>query len=725
MDEYPVADNGEVSRDRLHLITAVDLGALGFAAAVAQAVLLREAMAALGGSELSWGVVLAAWLGGMALGAWIGARSPRWGTLGASFALVLTAAGVVLLRAAPAVLGRAPGEVLSLVGALWIWLAAVVPAALAGGFGFATLAESRALGGRAGTAYALESAGAVLGGVAFTFVLAPLGSEVAVLLAGGVVAAASLVARRRLVLATLALVAAGTAAAPTERWLAQAGWRWSGHPGELGAARSTRQQRLELSAGVPAALYADGRLVAVLPDPYRAAPRAHLLALLHPAPRRVLLLGAVPGDLDPFMLRHPVERLDLVIEDKGLLDVLAARNLLPPLSEDEAGRRLLRVGEPLQVVRELGPWDLVILADADPFTLRQHRTRSLEMLQACATALAPGGVLAMRVGVSDTYLGGLGGRLLAVLTATVRGAFPAVRAIPGEEVWLLASSESTALHVSPELLASRWQQRQIEDPVFSAELIEALLESDRAAALDAFVSASSALSTTASHPRAVLLAAARSAGRTEGALGRLLAGAEEFMVWPLSLLVTLWGGWLVLGGLRRRVSRVGVAAAVGFCSMGWWLLLMAAWQGTRGSVYEEVGALGAVFMGGLALASRFFERASALRRLPAVLVGGLAVSLAIAAGWPWQGGGWWVPPLLLVSGAVTGGAFPGLARLSHAGAGALGAARVFAADELGAAVGALLLGLLALPLLGVSTLALMLGGLCLAAAGGVLLGRPR
>jgi hypothetical protein len=429
--------------------------------------------------------------------------------------------------------------------------------------------------------------------------------------------------------------------------------------------------------------------------------------------------------MDPFILQHPVEQLDLVVEDKGLLDLLASRNLLPSLATDAARRRQLRVGEPLQVVKQMGPWDLVILADADPSTLRQHRTRSLEMMQACAAALAPGGVLAMRVGVSDTYLGGTGGRLLAVLFATLRGAFPAVRAIGGEEVWLLAAADAAALDVTPELLASRWEMRQLEDPVFRAEMIEMLMEPERTATLEAFLAGPAVAPTTTRYPRAVLLAAAREEGRAEGALGRLLTRAETVLVWPLLALVTLWGGWLVVGGLRRRVSRMGVAAAVGFCSMGWWLLLMAAWQGTRGSVYAEVGALGAVFMGGLAAASYLLERKPAVRWLPAVLGGGIMVSLAIAVGWPWQGGGWWVPPLLLASGVVTGGAFPGFAQLDRPGGGVLGAARGFAADELGAALGAALLGLLALPLMGAFALALMLGGLCLAAAGAVLLGRAR
>ncbi|OYV92831.1 MAG: hypothetical protein B7Z68_09590, partial [Acidobacteria bacterium 21-70-11] len=84
------------------VVSVVTLLALGFAAAVAQAVLLREAMAAIGGSELAWGSVLAVWLAGIGAGEWLGAR--RGGASLAAFGplavMASTGAAVVLVRAA-------------------------------------------------------------------------------------------------------------------------------------------------------------------------------------------------------------------------------------------------------------------------------------------------------------------------------------------------------------------------------------------------------------------------------------------------------------------------------------------------------------------------------------------------------------------------------------------------------------------------------------------------
>ncbi|HPC82742.1 MAG TPA: hypothetical protein P5234_05950 [Thermoanaerobaculaceae bacterium] len=702
-------------------VAVADLLSLGFAAGIGQAVLLREAMAALGGSELAWGVVLAAWLGGMAAGARAGSRGGAGGPAGPVLALGLALVGVVLLRAAPAVAARAPGEVLSLARAVWAWAAAVLPASGVGGWAFSRLAAGA--GGAA--AYAWESLGSVAGGLAFTFALAPLGSAATLLAAAAAVGLAALAGRGRVWLAVGWAAALLLAASPTERWLAERAWRWSGRPGTLAVARHTRQQRLEVSTGTPAALYADSRLAAELPDPYRAALRAHLLALLHPRPARVLVVGAVPGELEPYLLRHPVERLDVAVEDPGLARLVEETHLAPALPPEQAARRYATAGDPLRIVRRGGPWDLVILADADPATLRAHRTRSREFVAACRGAMAAGGVLAVRVGTGDTYLGGAGGALLATLAATVRAELPVLAAIPGEEIWLVASRDELGL--SAETLADRWHERGLDDPLFHPGVLPVLLDRARAETLEAFLRQAASPPTTAAWPRAVLLAAALAEGRAEGRLGRALARLERPAGWALPAGLAAWGGWLVLGGLRRRVSRAGLLATVGLCSIGWWLLMLAAWQATRGAVYAEVGALNAVLMAGLGAAALGLGRRPHLaeRRLPGVLASGAAVSAAMVAWWVWGGEAWAVPPLLLLAGGAAGAAFPGAAALRDRRGEPLGAPRGFAADELGAALGAALLGLFGLPVLGAVRMGLVLGGLCLCAAAAATLARRR
>jgi hypothetical protein len=150
---------------------------LGSSTVIAQALLLREAMAAMGGSELAWGTVMALWLAGVSVGARVGVRwgSPALARRLPVVVIALAGLGVIVFRAAPALVGASAGETITTASAAWLWVVAVLPAALSGGLAFPVLAHLvGGVGG--GRAYALEAAGALVGGVLLSLVLVQLGA---------------------------------------------------------------------------------------------------------------------------------------------------------------------------------------------------------------------------------------------------------------------------------------------------------------------------------------------------------------------------------------------------------------------------------------------------------------------------------------------------------------------------------------------------------------------
>ncbi|MFI5165356.1 MAG: hypothetical protein ACHQQS_01915 [Thermoanaerobaculales bacterium] len=694
------------------------LAMLGFATAVAQALLLREAMAALGGSELAWGAVLAVWLAGMGAGAWLGSRTSRTAlaAAGPSLVLVLATGGVVLLRAVPALVGASSGEAVATARAVWVWVTAVLPAALAGGWSFPSLAASLAGDSAAAFAYAWESGGAMAGGAAFTFVLAPLGAGVTLLAASGCTLAGWLVLQGRRWLAIVPLVAIVFTAAPFDTVLARAGWRWSGRIGALAVWSDTREQRLELAAGSPAALYADGRFVGAFPDPYRAGARTHLALLLLPSPHRVLLVGGLEDGSLPAALRHPIQRITVAEEDPALPRLLRRwiGGALAAALDDP--RVTVWRGDPLGALRSGARWDVILLADPDPTTLRRNRTRTVEFARACRDALTARGALVVRVGVSDTYLGGAGGRLVAVLSATLHEVFPRVVAVPGEEVLLVGTADDAELSVDPAVLEQRVATQGINDPEFPAAMVRLLVDPGRVPSLADFLRRDTASPNRAARPRAVLLAAALHEARGSPPLlvaARALAGTG---VAPLVIALIAVAAFLLVRGLARARLGIESAVVVGFASMGWWLLLLAAWQATRGAVYTEVGALSALLMAGLTVGAWWArKRAVSPRLFLAVIVGlGALLSGLIAAGLPLAWPRAAIVPMLVLAGFLTGASFPSVATLAGTARGRHGIGRGFAADEAGAAGAALLVGLLILPWAGMLFAALAIAGVQLA-----------
>ena len=102
------------------------------------------------------------------------------------------------------------------------------------------------------------------------------------------------------------------------------------------------------------------------------------------------------------------------------------------------------------------------------------------------------------------------------------------------------------------------------------------------------------------------------------------------------------------------------------------------------------------------------------RRLPHVLAAAAVLSLLIAGGVATRLPLVAVPMLLIAGGGLTGAAFPGLTALSGR-ASRRGAGIAFAADEVGAAAGALVVGIIAIPWAGFAATALGLALLSLAA----------
>jgi len=310
--------------------------------------------------------------------------------------------------------------------------------------------------------------------------------------------------------------------------------------------------------------------------------------------------------------------------------------------------------------------------------------------------------------------------LVGTLASTVREVFPRLEVIPGAEIMLVAGGPSADLDLDVGRLGERLRDRSLESSELIPEMIPLFLDPKRAATLSESIQSHAGVNTIA-HPRAVMLAGGLHEGRAYPPLLDFVLALERGGSRPLVVALVIGIFCLLAITFSRHPPVSTTAAVVGFSSMGWWLLLIASWQATRGSVYSEIGALTAIFMAGLAggagAATAWSDPA---RRLAPILASGGVLSLLIAGGFairfPLAG----VPLMLGIGGALTGAAFPALTALSG-GSARHSAGIVFAADELGAAAGALVVGIFAMTWAGLTATAWGLAALQLAAIPSVLM----
>ena len=155
----------------------VALFLVGCASVAGQVVLLRETAAALFGVELMYVVALGTWLVGTAAGAVAASRLPPFGprapAIGLAVAGPLLIVEVLLIRAAPVLLGATTGTYLPLPEQVLVLLAGVLPVSVVLGALFTGTARTLvAIGHPLGVLYAIESLGAMLAGIAATVLFA-------------------------------------------------------------------------------------------------------------------------------------------------------------------------------------------------------------------------------------------------------------------------------------------------------------------------------------------------------------------------------------------------------------------------------------------------------------------------------------------------------------------------------------------------------------------------
>jgi len=660
---------------------------LGAYAVCAQATLLREAQVLLFGSEISWGLMLAFWLGGVAVGAQVGgwwtsrSRRPWLFLVAASLAMPpALVAAVLFLRLARTVLGIGAGEYVGLADMAWVSLAATVPVSVWVGLAFP--AASALLGSGAsgpaekaravGRVYLIESAGSLAGGALFSFVLVGRVSPFALTVAGGACLAAGATALAQEharwrpaagLLLLCALVRGAAVVVGLADWFdgRAVSWRWESFaPGlDLLESVDSRYQNIAIGRlGDQFSVYTNGTASATWPNHRDLAIEAHLSACEHPAPRRILVLGGGLEGKIAELERHRPERLDYVTLDRTEYEAVyahldaedhaAADRIRPQTHFADARRYVKRVASAPQP-----RYDLVILAAPEPASALEARLYTEEFFAELSHAMADDGVLALTLTGSVGHWGPELAAYVASIVRPVERVFPDVLVTFGNPVHIFASRRAGVLSDTGDALAERYRARGLESPYFDPVWFEGasdLLDPEKRAQVRwALAAQVPPHLNTDDEPAAALyymrywLTTAEAAhgdrgppaARRGGLLDALLRLRLDWVMGAIAVAAAL----VVVAGLARGRQGLGRAALLwsvgttGFASMALEIVLLYTFQTLYGYVYSMVGMVVGVFMFGLVagshLANRRLRASDGAGRRPPGLGSLVALDLAL------------------------------------------------------------------------------------------------
>jgi len=624
---------------------------MGASGIIAQIVLLRELLVSFLGNELVLGIILANWLILEAAGAFLVGRA--LGRQGRAFrAFLITQllfslalpAAIYCSRVFKTVLLRLPAAAMGFSGILGLSLLILLPAAVPHGALFtlgSKLYRTKAKdeGGSTvyrassiGWVYVLESFGSILGGSVLTFVLVKRFDSFTI--AWGVSLSNALVSlvllqpksrrpsvqRHTRVLwgvsLFLALSYSAVLFSPLGRQihLYSIRIRWHGlQPVETEnsiygniAVTSSDGQRTFFVDGVPV-------VTVPVPDIATIEDFTHFPMLLHPEPRSILIASGGAGGVIREVLKHPVRRIDYVELDPLLLRLIARHGSALTRQELSDPRVEIHYRDArFFITRTDRRYDLLLIGLGLPQELQTNRLFSREFFATAQTKLNPGGLLALSLPGSLTYLGEELRNLNSCLLDTLESVFAYVRVIPGEENLYVASDSPALLRARASDLATRFEQRNLRTHLINPPYLEYRLQPQWLNAYQQAVDRLPERINSDFRPLAVFYGLSYWNALYSPYLKGLFAWIEGVRLSTIIILVALvtvlMSILLTVGHGRATIALPYAIATTGFCGMVFDLAIIFTFQALFGYLYYQIGLLVTVFMAGAALSSLLATR---------------------------------------------------------------------------------------------------------------------
>lgn len=599
---------------------------IGFVSIIAQALILRAFQVVFYGNELSYAVLLSAWLfwvgaGSLLASAVFSVRPFSRDILTVSFyAVALGIPGLVFgVRYIKPILETAPGQMIGLAPMAVSGMILTAPVGFFIGVIFALLCRQvQDKGGQAGegagTVYFFESCGSAAGGMVFSFFLLRFFNTTMIAWIIAAVIFASLFVFYRsnktaaFFSAVFFLLMAAFIGIDALFGLNVLSYQKQWPFGRLAAVTDSPYANIAVvEREGQISFYQNGMLSFTSPDLLSAEGNVHVAMLAHPYPRRVLLIGGgLGGELNE-ILKYADAQVDFVEIDAALIEM--ARAYLPP---KEAGvldhpRVTVHAADARFFVRTTNNnYDVIIVNAGDPYTSGMNRFYTLEFFGEIDRILDLGGVLSLRVSSSENYLNDENRLFLRSLNTTLKQVFPGVRSIPGGQHTFLASNITERLSVDTRWMIDRLRFERIDNRFVNEHTLPFILDERRINAVEDVLSAEEGLLNTDLFPRAYLYSILLWASHF-GTASRVMFDVMRIPFW--AVLISVLG---VLSGImfliRRRRPMGCVDAAVvttGFSEIIFEIVVILAFQSLYGVAYDRIGFILAAFMMGLVVGSRW------------------------------------------------------------------------------------------------------------------------
>ena len=728
---------------------------IGFTSMAAQIVLMRELMVVFYGNELSLGITLAGWLFWVAMGSWgIGRffveriRNKLAFFVFAELLLALFLPLTIFATSAiPIILNTSPGEIIGLFPMIYSSLAILAPPCLLLGFLFVLgcriySAKNREGAEQIGYVYVLEAIGATSGGLLSSLllirVLPPLYIMLGIgLLNLGVVFSLAwfleekksllLVPTSILILFGLSIFSFGKVEDLCQTSL---DLRWKTY--HLLISRNSIYGNLTVTEKDNTySFFNNGLYNFTVPDEFTSERIAHFALLEHPEPRKVLLIGGGVSGVLREILKHPVEKVDYLELDS--LMITLAKEYLSSTKEyalNDERVEVRNIDGRLFVRRTSNKYDLIIVNLPSPFTAQINRFYTVEFFKATERILKEEGILFFGITSSPNYISEEQRNLLVSLNESLKRVFAEVRVIPGDTNYFLGCKSKGILTLDYKRLMERLNERRVKAKYVREYYLASELSDERVGYLEGKLRSSPKIMLNYDfRPISYYYDMVLWSTHFKFTLAKIFKGISTKGIYLTALLI--YCAILLPIWLRRSIDEVRpvavltAVATTGFAEITFQVITLLSFQIIYGYVYYKLSIILTSFMIGLIFggwwATKIIEKGKGNFLnfieaqiciciypliLPLIFLGFAGSSGKFST---YLGSNIILPFLPIIAGFIGGFQFPLANKLYLQSRGGLvrAAGLTYGLDLFGSCLGALLVSVFLLPILGIPAVCLL------------------
>lgn len=621
---------------RRRIIFALTL--VGFTSMASQIVLMRELLVIFYGNELSFGITLASWLfwvgfGSLGIARWMVSKIKNKVIIFASCEVslaILLPLSIFGARLIPQVLRFSPGEIISVLPMSISAFILLAPICVLSGYLFTLGCEIYKKGEEGpaqqiGYVYIFEALGATVGGLLTSLFLIRIFNPLFIMFLVGILnllAAFLLLWTRKIlafstgiILAGFIFLLSGDSVNSLRNYSLDRQWKTyellTSENSVYGNITVTKRENLY-------SVFTNGLYAFTMPDRLTSELNAHFPLLEHPDPKDVLLIGGGSSGQLREVLKHPVERVDYVELDPLVIN-LAKKYL--PFNEalgDPKVNVITDMDGRLHIKKTDRKYDVIIINLPEPYTAQLNRFYTREFYEEVSDVLKESGIISFSLYSNPNYMSEEQVQLYLSLKKTLEEVFRDVKITPGSTNYFLASKAKDSLTLDLRILMENLRQRNIEAQYMREYYLFSELSEGR---IDAFQRRLAHAQTKA----------VESGDRRHYELNsdfRPIAYYYDMVLWSTYFKYNLkklfkainakriYIGVLVLylfllapvliKAIRRRVPNLAVLTCVGttgFAEMAFQVITLISFQVMYGYVYHKLGLILTSYMIGLIFGS--------------------------------------------------------------------------------------------------------------------------